>query len=257
MRRVSTLRSLYLLLIYIFFYTPILILIVYSFNKAQYSLVWRGFSWHWYQVLLNNTDLWIAALHSVIIGVLAASIAMIIGLFGAMAFYQYRFVGQQFVYLLIFILIVMPDIVMGIALLVLYSVFRFNLGFYSLLIAHVTFCLPFAVITIYSRMSSIDKNLLEVAKDLGASDYVTLRKVMLPLLWPALLSAWLLSFTLSFDDVLISYFVSGPGFEILPLRIFAMVRHGIKPDINALCAIMFMLTLLLVLIGQFMFRKKQ
>ena len=243
-------------LIYLFFYIPIVILIVYSFNQSQYSMLWHGFSWRWYQELFADVDLWIAVWHSLVLGVCAATAAMCIGSLAAVSLYRYQFMGRQLLYGLIFILILSPDIVMGISLLILFSMLKISLGFWSLLLAHITFCIPFVVVTVYSRMASFDNNIFEAAKDLGAKDLIIFSRIVLPLLWPALLAGWLLSFTLSLDDVIISYFVTGPGFEILPLKIYSMVRLGVKPEINALCTVTFALTLFLVVLSQLALRKK-
>lgn len=246
----------YLTLIYLFFYIPIIILIIYSFNQAQYSLLWHGFSLRWYEELFADKDLWIAVWHSLVLGVFAATVAMFIGTLAAVSLYRYQFMGRQVLYGLIFILILSPDIVMGISLLILFSFFKITLGFWSLLLAHITFCIPFVVVTVYSRMASFDQYIFEAAKDLGATDLVIFTRIILPLLWPAMLAGWLLSFTLSVDDVIISYFVTGPGFEILPLKIYSMVRLGVKPEINALCSVTFVLTLLLIVVSQIVMRKK-
>jgi spermidine/putrescine transport system permease protein len=246
----------YLTAIYLFFYIPIICLIVYSFNNAQYSLVWHGFSMRWYQELFSDSDLWISVWHSIVLGVSAATIAMCVGGLTAITMYRYDFFGRRLLFGLIFILILSPDIVMGISLLILFSLMKVTLGFWSLLLAHITFCIPFVVVTVYSRIVSFDEYIFEAAKDLGAKDSVILSRIILPLLWPALLSGWLLSFTLSIDDVMISYFVAGPDFEILPLKIYSMVRLGVKPEINALCTVTFGLTLLLVALSQLVLRKK-
>ena len=246
----------YLTAIYLFFYIPIVVLIAYSFNNAQYSLVWHGFSMRWYHELFADTDLWIAVGHSLVLGVFAATVAMCIGALAAVSLYRYDFFGRKLLYTLIFILILSPDIVMGISLLILFSVVKISLGFWSLLLAHITFCIPFVVVTVYSRIVSFDQYIFEAAKDLGAKDSIILTRIILPLLWPALFAGWLLSFTLSIDDVIISYFVAGPDFEILPLKIYSMVRLGVKPEINALCTVTFGLTLLLIIISQLALRKK-
>jgi spermidine/putrescine transport system permease protein len=246
----------YLLLIYLFFYIPIAVLVMYSFNNAQYSLLWHGFSFRWYYALFADQDLWIAIAHSLLLGISAATIAMIIGTLAANSLFRYQFLGKNVLYALIFILILTPDIVTAISLLILFSSMKITLGFWSLLFAHITFCIPFVVITVYSRMVSFDNYIFEAAKDLGANDWVIFKRVNLPLLWPAMLAGWLLSFTLSIDDVIISYFVTGPEFQILPLKIYSMIHTGIKPEINALCSVTFIITLLLVIYSQFMLRKK-
>lgn len=246
----------YLTLIYLFFYIPIGVLIVYSFNNAQYSLLWHGFSWRWYQQLLADSDLWIAVWHSLLLGIVSATTAMCIGGLAAISLYRYKFFGRNLLYGLIFILILSPEIVMGISLLILFNLIKVPLGFWTLLFAHITFCVPFVVVTVYSRIVSFDKYIFEAAKDLGAKDTMIFTRIILPLLWPALLAGWLLSFTLSLDDVITSYFVAGPDFQILPLTIYSMVRLGVKPEINALCSITFAITLLMVVISQLVLRKK-
>lgn len=249
-------RVSYLTSIYLFFYIPIIILIFYSFNNSQYSLVWHGFTWDWYEDLFNDSDLWIAALHSLVLGVAAASLATFFGMLAAVSIYRYRFTGRNFLYGLIFILILTPEIVSGAALLIMYTLLHFKLGFTTLLLSHTSFCVPFVIVTTYGRLVSFDKNIFEAAKDLGATDGIIFTKVILPLLWPALAAGWLMSFTLSLDDVIISYFVAGPEYDILPLRIYSMVRTGIKPEINALCSVLFFVTLFLIVLSQLALKKK-
>lgn len=255
MNRISKIS--YVLAIYLFLYTPILVLIAYSFNDSSFSLVWQGFTWRWYESLLQNTDLQIVAVHSLLVGFLAATGATSIGTLAAVSLYRYQFFGKKLIHALIFILIISPDIVTGISLLILFSTLKMSLGFWTLLLSHITFCIPFVTVTVYSRLTGQDKNLFEAAKDLGATEGTIFRRILIPLLWPAICAGWLLSFTLSLDDVIISFFVTGPEFDILPLKIFSMVRVGIKPEINALCSVMFGLTLAIVLIYQLTLGKKQ
>ena len=158
--------------------------------------------------------------------------------------------------ILLFILVIVPDIVLAIAFLLLFRTINVPLGFWSLLIAHITFCLPFVFVTLNSRLSSTNPFLVEAARDLGASESKIFFRVLVPLLLPGLLAGWLLSFTLSLDDVIISYFVTGPSFQILPLKIFAMVRLGVSPEINALCTLLLGFTIIIVLISQLALRKK-
>lgn len=246
----------YLSLIYFFFYAPILVLIIYSFNDTQYSMLWHGFTWKWYHELFSDADLWIATWHSLILGILAATIATWMGLLASVTLYRYRFFGRNFLNGLVFVLILSPEIVSGAALLVLFTTLQIHLGFKALLLAHISFCVPFVVVTTYSRLISFDKNIFEAAKDLGASDWVIFKRIIVPLMWPAVFASWLLSFTLSLDDVIISYFVAGPEFGILPLQIYSMVRAGIKPEINALCSVLFTVTLSMVVLAQLALKKK-
>jgi spermidine/putrescine transport system permease protein len=246
----------YLGAVYLFFYIPILVLVVYSFNNSTYSLTWHGFTTQWYQALLSDDDLWVATWHSFFLGITTATVATMIGMIAAVSLYRYRFFGRHFLYGLVFILILSPEIVSGASLLILFTLMQLQFGFATLLIAHISFCIPFVIVTIYSRLITFDKNIFEAAKDLGATDWLIFKRIVTPLLLPALFASWLLSFTLSLDDVIISYFVAGPEFEILPLRIYSMVRSGIKPEINALCTVLFGITVILVLLSQLAMRKK-
>ena len=210
--------------VYAYLYIPIIILVTNSFNEDRYGLSWKGFSWNWYERLFNNDTLIQAAFHSVTIAFFAATLATIVGGLTAIALYRYRFRGKQAVSGMLFIVMMSPDIVMAVSLLALFMVVGISLGFWSLLLAHVTFCLPYVTVTIFSRLNGFDARMLEAAKDLGASEVTILRKIILPLALPAVVSGWLLSFTISLDDVVVSSFVSGVSYEILPLRIFSLVK---------------------------------
>lgn len=254
----NAIKKAYLALIYFLLYAPLLVLILYSFNQARYSLIWQGFTTYWYQALLADTEIWSALINSVILGCTASLIATAAGLSASVYLYFNQQSMQQNDRLmgLLLILITIPDLVLGVALLILFNFTFIPLGFPSLLVAHITFCLPFVVITINSRIHGLDKNLYLSALDLGASRVRTFFKVLLPLLFPCVLSAFLLSFTLSFDDVVISYFVSGPSFNILPLVIYSLVRSGVTPELNALGTFTFALSLVLVFISHRLSRKR-
>jgi len=250
------LRGSFMAIIYAWFYIPIVILIVNSFNASRFGINWQGFTTRWYSLLLNNDSLIQAAQHSLIMGVLSASCATLIGALTAVALFRYRFRGKPFVSGMLFVVMMSPDIVMAISLLVLFMLLGISLGFWSLLFSHITFCLPFVVITVYSRLKGFDVRMLEAAKDLGASETTILRKIILPLAMPAVSAAWLLSFTLSMDDVVVSSFVTGPTFEILPLKIYSMVKVGVSPEVNALATILMLLSLLLVAASQWLLRDR-
>lgn len=251
------LKNTYFCAVYLFLYIPIIILVIFSFNNSEHSLLWHGFTLHWYQNLFENDDLGAVTIHSLEVGVLAASLATLLGFLGAIALNRYQFFGKKLWDLFIFMLIIIPDLVMGISLLLLYKFSHFQLGFWSLLFAHITLCLPFALVTITGRLSTLSSRLFEASQDLGASEWILYRRILLPLLLPGIIAAWLLSFTLSLDDVIISYFVSGPNFEILPLRIFSLVKVGVNPEINALCSIILVITLLCAVSLHFLLRDKK
>src|SRR3989338_6259553 len=206
----------YLITVYLFFYLPIAIVAIYSFNQSKYSLAWQGFTTGWYAQLFHDSNLLIVATHSLTIAVLASTSAALIGAVAAVSLYRYQFLGKQMLHGLIFTLIIIPDIVMGIALLILYNLLGLPLGFWTLLLSHITFCIPFVAVTVYGRVTTLNKSIFEAARDLGARDIIIFLKIILPLLRPAIIAGWLLSFTLSLDDVIISYFVTGPTYEILP-----------------------------------------
>ena len=249
------LRNIFMFVVYAYLYIPIIILVTNSFNEDRYGLSWKGFSWNWYERLFNNDTLIQAAFHSVTIAFFAATLATIVGGLTAIALYRYRFRGKQAVSGMLFIVMMSPDIVMAVSLLALFMVVGISLGFWSLLLAHVTFCLPYVTVTIFSRLNSFDARMLEAAKDLGASEVTILRKIILPLALPAVVYGWLLSFTISLDDVVVSSFVSGVSYEILPLRIFSLVKTGVTPEVNALATIMIVLSLGLVILSQLVTRK--
>jgi len=249
------LRNIFMFVVYAYLYIPIIILVTNSFNEDRYGLSWKGFSWNWYERLFNNDTLIQAAFHSVTIAFFAATLATIVGGLTAIALYRYRFRGKQAVSGMLFIVMMSPDIVMAVSLLALFMVVGISLGFWSLLLAHVTFCLPYVTVTIFSRLNGFDSRMLEAAKDLGASEVTILRKIILPLALPAVVSGWLLSFTISLDDVVVSSFVSGVSYEILPLRIFSLVKTGVTPEVNALATIMIVLSLALVVLSQLITRK--
>jgi spermidine/putrescine transport system permease protein len=243
--------------VYAFLYIPIVVLVVLSFNQAKFSTRWDGFSLVWYARLINNSLLMEAALNSVLVAVSSSTIATLLGGLGAFSLYRYQFTAKRAYYGALYVLMISPDVVMGISLLALFSALRMPLGFGTLLLAHITLSLPFVTVVVYSRLSGFSPNVIEAARDLGASESRALRLVVLPLAAPAVLAAWLLSFTLSLDDVIISFFVTGPAFEILPLRIYSMVRLGVKPDVNALCTVMFTLSLALVFISQLLLKEER
>ena len=249
------LRNIFMFVVYAYLYIPIIILVTNSFNEDRYGLSWKGFSWNWYERLFNNDTLIQAAFHSVTIAFFAATLATIVGGLTAIALYRYRFRGKQAVSGMLFIVMMSPDIVMAVSLLALFMVVGISLGFWSLLLAHVTFCLPYVTVTIFSRLNGFDARMLEAAKDLGASEVTILRKIILPLALPAVVSGWLLSFTILLDDVVVSSFVSGVSYEILPLRIFSLVKTGVTPEVHALATIMIVLSLGLVILSQLVTRK--
>ncbi|MEG9380008.1 spermidine/putrescine ABC transporter permease PotC [Vibrio cholerae] len=251
-----SIRFSFMSLVYLFLYFPIIVLIANSFNENKFGIKWGGFTTKWYHALMNNDSLMQAAWHSINVAVFSATAATLIGSLTAVALFRYQFKGKKVVSGMLFVVMMSPDIVMAISLLALFLVMGVKLGFFTLLIAHITFCLPFVVVTVYTRLNGFDVKMLEAAKDLGAGEWVILKKIILPLAKPAVAAGWLLSFTLSLDDVIISSFVTGPTYEILPLKIYSMVKVGISPEVNALATVMLVVSLVLVVASQLLAREK-
>ena len=229
----------------LFFYTPIILMIIYSFNSSQLVNLWGGFSTSWYHVLFTDRTVLQAALISVEIAVCASTLALILGTATAVALRRYGlFFGRNFFYGMSITPIVLPDIVMGLSLLLLFmglndlTGFPNSYGFGTILIAHTTFCTAYATMVIQSRFGQIDRSIEEAARDLGARPCKTFFMITLPQIGSALVAAWLLSFTLSIDNLVVTSFVSGPATTTLPLFIYATIRNGVTPEMNALATVM-------------------
>ncbi len=248
---------LYFATIFIFLYLPIGVLVLNSFNLNRYGMHWDGFTLQWFSAMVRNHGLMEAARNSLLVALSSASLATFIGALGAVGMYLYRFKGQQILKGTLLSMLMIPDIILAIAFLVLFILLGVSLGFWSLLLAHITFCLPFAVMTVFARLQGFDPFLLDAARDLGASESQVLSRIVLPLLRPALLASWLLSFTLSLDDVIVSSFVTGPSFDVLPLKIFSMVKVGVKPEVNALATLMIGVSIVFVIISQSLIKEKK
>lgn len=242
-------------LILFLIYIPILVLVVNSFNASKYGIKWGGFTFQWYEKFWNNTGLMTAALNSLTVSIVAATVATIIGTLAAVALHRYQFKGKAVLSSMVFVSMLTPEIVMAISLLIVFMTLGIKLGFVSLVIGHITFCLPFVIVAVYSRLKGFDMKMLEAARDLGASESRIFWKIILPLALPAVSAGWLLSFTLSLDDVIVSAFVTGPGYEILPLKVYSMVRVGVSPEVNAISTILLVVSLVLVIVSQLLLRE--
>lgn len=251
MGRFSRLSSIfYAGLIYSFLYIPIFTLIFYSFNDSKLNAVWKGFTFDWYIKLWSNSNILEAAKVSITVGIVSTIVATMLGTFVAVGMYRYHFRGKGILDAMLYVPLVMSEIVMGIGLLVFFSMVDMPLGMGSIIIAHITFCIPFVVVVVNARLAGFDKSVEEAAMDLGANEWHTFRLVTLPIIGPAIAASAMLAFTVSIDDVIVSFFVAGPASTTLPLQIFSMVRSGVTPEINALSTIMLVITLTLVVVAQ-------
>lgn len=249
----SRLPAFLLALVLVFLYLPILLLVVNSFNAARFSSTWGGFTLKWYQALLHpaNRDIWDAAMRSFSIALGSSLVSMVLGTFSACALHWYRSRFQQFHYGLLYLPIVIPDLLMGISLLLFFVALGVTLGTGTILIAHITFCASFVAVVVLGRLQGFDENVIDAARDLGASRWVIIRRILLPLLAPGIAAGGLLAFTLSIDDYVITFFVTGPGSTTLPLKIYSMVKHSRNlPLINAISTLFLALTFLVVWVSQ-------
>jgi putrescine transport system permease protein len=222
-----------------FLYLPIVLLIVFSFNASKLVTVWGGFSLQWYGALFRNQGLMDAAWVTLRVGVISASVATVLGTLAALALTRYtRFRGRVLFSGMVFAPLVMPEVITGLSLLLLFVAIGLDRGFLTVTLAHITFSMCFVAVVVQSRLMTFDRSLEEAAMDLGAPPVKTFFQVTLPVIAPAIVSGWMLAFTLSLDDLVIASFSSGPGATTLPMKIYSQVRLGVTPEINAACTLM-------------------
>ena len=241
----------YAALIYLFLYAPILILIVFSFNASKSRGNWAGFTLNWYLELFQDRQIMKALYYTMVIAVLSAIIATVIGTAAAIAIHNMKRLKKTIVMNLTYIPVVNPDIVTGLSLMLLFIFTNLQLGFVSLLLAHITFNIPYVILSVLPKLKQLDKNLYEAALDLGATPFYAYRKVVLPEIMPGIITGLLLAFTLSVDDFVISFFTTGSGVSTLSIIVYSMARRGINPKINALSSLLFLTVLILLVIVNF------
>jgi spermidine/putrescine transport system permease protein len=239
-------------LLYLFLYAPIAVVMVYSFNTARYGSNWQGFTFQWYVRLWDNEPAMSAALNTVILAVTSTLIATGLGTLLGFGLSRYRFPGRKAFAWLMYIPVFIPDIVMAVALLMFYAFVRswlglFELGLPTMIVAHVTFQIPFVAVIVRSRLAGLDPAVEEAAHDLGADAWQTFRHVTLPRIWPGMVAGGMLAFTLSLDDFVISFFTSGPGSTTLPILIYSSVKRGVTPEINALATLVVVASIMAVI----------
>ncbi|TXF13832.1 ABC transporter permease [Pelomicrobium methylotrophicum] len=244
------------LLAYAFLYIPLVIVVTFSFNDSKLNAEWVGFTLEWYHRLLNNTDMLLAARNSVLIALTAASIATVLGTMAGIAMHRYR---PRLLPFMVFTPVAMPEILLGVSLLIYFLNslkpllstvgVEFDLGLVTVIIAHITFCIGFVAIIVRARLAGMDESIFEAARDLGASPWQTFRLVTLPLILPGVIAGALMSFTLSIDDFVITFFTSGVGTKTLPLEIYTMIKVAVTPEVNAVSTLMMLITLAMIVIA--------
>ncbi len=245
------------LFVLLFFYLPIAVLLVNSFNASRFSSTWEGFTFQWYARLFHQREIWHALRNTLVIAFGATAISVVLGSLSAFALHRYSNRLQRFHYMLIYTPLVVPEILMGMSLLLFFVALNVQLGLATIFIAHVTFCISYVAMVVLSRLQDFDFSIIEAAQDLGAGWWTTTWRVLLPLLAPGIAAGGLLAFTLSIDDFVISFFVAGPGSTTLPIRIYSMIKHGSPPLINALSAILLVVTFIMVWLSQHLTKEKK
>lgn len=245
-------------LVLAFFYLPIAVLVLNSFNRSAFGTSWQGFSLRWYERLMERPDLWQALQNSLKVAVAASLVSMVLGTTAAIALNRFRSRLQVFHQALVQVPLVLPDILMGMSLLTLFVSLGVPLGLGTVGLAHITFCVSYVALVVLARLQDFDFTLIEAARDLGASRGAAFLRIALPLLLPGILAGGLLAFTLSIDDFVVTFFVNGPGSSTLPVQIYGMVKKSRElPVVNALSTVLLVVTFLAVWISQRLLRPER
>lgn len=250
MKKVSKAAVIFLAVITVLNYLPIILTVVYSFNKSKLSSVWEGFSLDWYKMLLGDGDIKKALLNSIILAFLACVLALIIGVSAALAMRGKKLIFDDFISNFASLPIMIPEIILGMVFMAIFSYMNLPFGFVTMTIAHASFCVPYVFLILRARLMGMDLSLEEAARDLGASEFETFRDVTLPYILPGIASGLLLSFAMSFDDVVISIFTTGPSVNTLAIKIYTKMKTGITPEINALATVILVITVLIIFISE-------
>lgn len=240
-----------------FFYLPVLVLVANSFNASRFGGGWEGFTLDWYRKLFTQREIWMALRNTLVIAAFATAVSTVVGTSAALALHRYRSRLQKVHYLLVYTPLVIPEILMGIGLLLFFVTIGLGLGLLTVTLSHVTFCISYVTFVVLGRLQDFDWGLVEAAEDLGATPWVAFRKVVLPNLAPGIAAGALLAFTLSIDDFVITFFTSGPGSTTLPVRIYSMIKHGSPALINALSTILLVMTFTTVWLSQRLTRENR
>ncbi|MEP6996332.1 MAG: ABC transporter permease [Betaproteobacteria bacterium] len=231
---------------YAFLYVPLLIVVVYSFNDSRLNAEWVGFTFDWYDKLFHNQDMLVAAGNSLLIGLTASAVATVLGTMAGLAMYRYQ---ARLLSILVLAPIAIPEILMGVSLLIFFVLLNLTLGLISVALAHIAFCIGFVAIVVRSRLAGMDESLTEAARDCGASPFNAFRYITLPLIMPGVIAGALMAFTLSIDDFVITFFTAGAGTVTLPLQIYSMIKIAVTPEVNAVSTLLMLLTLALIIVA--------
>lgn len=245
-KRLSLWLTLAAVLVYAFLYIPLMIVVVYSFNDSRLNAEWVGFTLDWYRKLFANEEMLRAAGNSLIIALVSSAVSTVLGTMAGFALHRYKIRALQ---ILVLTPIAIPEILVGVSLLIFFVMLNLTLGMLSVTLAHIAFSLGFVAIVVRSRLSGMDESLTEAARDCGATPWQAFRRVTLPLIMPGVVAGALMAFTLSIDDFVITFFTAGANTQTLPLQIYSMLKIAVTPEVNAVSTLLMALTLLLIVIA--------
>lgn len=241
------LSNIMLVLVILFLFVPLFVVVTYSFNGTR-GMRWTGFSLKWYvQLFLDSSELWRAFGNSILIAITSSTVATLLGSAAAVGIKWYRFKSRAYVQVVSFLPMVLPEVIIGISMLIFFTAVKIPLGMFSIFVAHTTFNLPFVFLLVSARLDEFDFSVIEAARDLGATERQTLTKVIVPMIMPGVMSGFLMAITMSLEDFVITFFVSGPGSTTLPLYVYSMIRYGVSPVINALSFVLILGIMLIAL----------
>jgi len=255
MKLVTRLLGVWTGFVMLFFYLPIAVLVLFSFNQSKLNIVWTGFTLDWYSSLWRDTALIRALQNSLIVAVFTTLISLVLGTAGAWLLYRYRYRAASVLETLAFLPMIVPEVILGVSLLILFVTIGLRLGYTTIVISHVTFCFPFVMASVQARLAGLDPALEEAALDLGATPLQAFTKVLVPYLMPAIVSGGLMSFTLSLDELIVTYFTASAGTRTLPLEIFGRVKKGLDPSLNAISTLFIGVSVLAVFLMQALRRR--
>lgn len=246
MKTVGRLLAVWTGIVFTFFYLPIAIMVLFSFNQSKLNIVWTGFTFDWYAALWRDSVLVRTLQNSLVVASVTTVLSVVLGTVGGWLLYHYRYRSAGLLETLVFLPMIVPEVILGVSLLILFVTIGLQLGYTTIIISHVTFCFPFVMASVQARLAGLDPALEEAALDLGATPAQAFTKVLVPYLMPAIVSGALMSFTLSLDELIVTYFTASASTRTLPLEIFGRVKKGLDPSLNAISTVFILVTLFAV-----------
>ena len=249
-------QLLYIALVLLFIYLPVIVVVVLSFNESKFDVKWTGFTLNWYKKMLNNNSLIDALKNSILIAFYSCFLSAIIGTIGAFGIVRWNFKAKGIIENLTILPIMIPEIILGMVFLAFFSLLNLPFGMITIVISHMSFCIPYVFLVVKGRLNGLDPSIGEAARDLGASEKRMFLDITIPLISPAIISGTLLAFAMSLDDVVLSFFTTGAETNTLPLKIYSQLKFGVTPEINALCTLILVFTFILIFLSNKLLNQK-